>query len=86
MRRLRMKAAAKNIERFRADFVERVAALMRERHLEQADLARLLGVNSSYISILLSGNRSLKLDTMAKIAAALGMEIRLELVNPRPGE
>ena len=83
---MRMNAAAKNIERFRADFVERVAALMKERHLEQADLARLLGVNSSYISILLSGNRSLKLDTMAKIAAALGMVIRLELVNPRLGE
>ena len=83
---MKKKTTSKNIEWFRADFAEQVAALMKERHLEQADIAKLLGVNSSYISILLSGNRSLKLDTMAKIAAALGMEIRLELVNPRRGK
>ena len=83
---MKKKTTSKTVEWFRADFVEQVAALMKERHLEQTDVAKLLGVNSSYISILLSGNRSLKLDTMAKIAAALGMEIRLELVNPRRGK
>ena len=83
---MKKKMTSKTVEWFRADFVEQVAALMKERHLEQTDVAKLLGVNSSYISILLSGNRSLKLDTMAKIAAALGMEIRLELVNPRRGK
>ena len=83
---MRKKTTSKNVEWFRADFVEQVAGLMKERHLEQADIAKLLGVNSSYISILLSGNRSLKLDTMAKIAAVLGMEIRLELVNLRQGK
>ena len=83
---MRKKTTSKTVEWFRADFAEQVAALMKERHLEQADIAKLLGVNSSYISILLSGNRSLKLDTMAKIAAALGMEIRLELVNPSLGK
>ena len=83
---MKKKTTSKTVEWFRADFVEQVAALMKERHLEQTDVAKLLGVNSSYISILLSGNRSLKLDTMAKIAAALGMEIRLELVKPRRGK
>ena len=83
---MKKKTTSKTVEWFRADFVEQVAALMKERHLEQTDVAKLLGVNSSYISILLSGNRSLKLDTMAKIAAVLGMEIRLELVNLRQGK
>ena len=83
---MRKKRQFKSIERFRADFAEQVSALMKKRHLEQADIAKLLGFNSSYISILLRGDRPLKLDTMAKIAAVLGMEIRLELVNLRSGK
>jgi transcriptional regulator with XRE-family HTH domain len=47
--------------------------LRRERHLNQADLARLAGVSPSAISQAESGHRGLALDTLLTLAEALGI-------------
>lgn len=48
--------------------------------LKQSDVARLSGLQQSYISGVERGERNLSLDNLEKIACALGCRITLDLL------
>jgi transcriptional regulator with XRE-family HTH domain len=53
-----------------------ISDILEEQELTQADLARLTGLNESYISRIISGDRELKaVTTIVKIAATLGISV-----------
>lgn len=63
-----------------------LAQLRRERHLSQADLARIAGVTPSAISQAESGRRGLALDTLLVIAEQVGVSLDTLLsANPATG-
>ena len=62
-------------ERALGRLAEGLRRLRQERHLSQADLARLAGVSPSAISQAESGYRGLALDTLLTLAEALGISL-----------
>jgi transcriptional regulator with XRE-family HTH domain len=63
-----------------------LAQLRRERHLSQADLARIAGVTPSAISQAESGRRGLSLDTLLVIVEQVGISLDTLLsANPATG-
>lgn len=63
-----------------------LAQLRKERHLSQADLARIAGVTPSAISQAESGRRGLALDTLLVIAEQVGISLDTLLsANPSTG-
>lgn len=73
------------IEQFRTDFIGQLVDYKRKNRLSHEDLAKKIGCNSSYISILTSRTRPLKIETMLKILITLGLEVRMKIVNPKRG-
>lgn len=63
-------------------FVEEVVRCMRERGVNQAELARQLGHSEAYVSKVLRGDTNFTLATMVKIAEVLGEELHLHLAAP----
>jgi transcriptional regulator with XRE-family HTH domain len=64
------------------EFTVGLASLMKARgNLSQADLARKLNVRPPYISSVLSGNENLTVESMSRIAAALGGEIHIAVTE-----
>ena len=65
------------------DLAEQVDAVLAERHLTRRDLARLLGKTDSEVSKWFGGLHNLTLESIAKLEAALGVDL---FVTPRkPG-
>ena len=62
----------------------RIAELRREAGLTQEELAETLGVGWRYISRTERGAENLTLETMAKLADALGVRARMLLEEPSP--
>jgi transcriptional regulator with XRE-family HTH domain len=53
------------------------------RHMTQDQLARAIGTGQSYISALENGSQpNVTLDLLQRIAAAMGMVVRVELTDP----
>lgn len=53
-----------------------ITDILHDNDLTQADLARLTGLDESYISRIISGDRELKaVTTIVKIAATLGVSV-----------
>lgn len=52
-------------------FTEEVRAEMQRQGLNQAELARLMGVTGAYVSTLLSGKREISPDVAARVRRAL---------------
>jgi transcriptional regulator with XRE-family HTH domain len=50
-------------------------------HLTQAELARRVGTNKSYISRIENGKTEPKVSTFYRIAAALGLSVELNPIN-----
>jgi transcriptional regulator with XRE-family HTH domain len=67
------------------DFRTAVKRLLRERHMSQRDLARLLGIKDSPISQLLNGEYQPSMEQCEKVAAALNMRVILTLVPADSG-
>ncbi len=61
------------------EFTEELCRLMEEQGVSRAELARRAGTSPAYITKILRGNTNFTLATMAKLARALGMEVRLHL-------
>ena len=61
------------------EFTEELCRVMEERRMSRAELARRAGTSSAYITKILRGSTNFTLATMAKLALALGMEVRLHL-------
>lgn len=60
---------------------EGLRLVRQERHLSQADLARLAGVSASAISQAEAGHRGLALDTLLRLCEALGIGLDQLLAN-----
>ncbi len=57
-----------------------IARLMEERKVKKAELARRLGKSRAYVTQMLSGSANLTVRTLAEVAYALGVEVKLEAV------
>lgn len=61
------------------DFTEDICRLMDEQGVSRAELARRLGTSRAYITKLLGGNANFTLETMTKVAMALGAAIHVHV-------
>ena len=68
-----------------AQIAGQVADRRKERGLSQADLAELVGTTQSAIARLESGGRPPRIDTLLRIANALGADLHIELLDREPG-
>lgn len=59
---------------------QKVAALMARRGMTQTELAARIGLGQSAVSMLLSGQRNPRMDTLKAIADAMGVSVA-ELVS-----
>lgn len=60
-------------------FTEELLALMREQNVTRAELARRIGVSPAYITKVFRGTVNLTLESMSKLALAVGASIRLHV-------
>ena len=61
--------------------VRQLIQLRHERGLTQTDLANLIGVSQSRISMIEAGENDIRLGTLAKLADALGATLEVNLVG-----
>ena len=61
--------------------LRKLEKLRSKRKMKVADVAALLGRSPSYYSVMLNRDRSLSLDSLAKIAALFDRKIELRLVR-----
>lgn len=61
------------------DFTEEICRLLDEKPTTRAELARRLGTTPAYVTKVLRGNANFTLASMAKIALALGSQVRVHL-------
>lgn len=61
-----------------------VTLALRERGVSQAALASALGVHDSRVSKIVNGNGNPTIKTLARIADALGMELRISFAKEEP--
>jgi transcriptional regulator with XRE-family HTH domain len=69
----------------RAVLAARVKGLRTERHLSQATLAERAGMHRTYLSSIERARRNVPLDTVCRLAWALGVEVR-DLLTEGPGD
>ena len=62
------------------EIIRALAEARKEQHLTQAELAKLTGINQADISKLENGNRNPSLNMLKKLAAGLGMTLKIEFV------
>ena len=63
------------------EFIEDVWRLMEEQKVSRAELARRLGTSRAYVTKLLGGNANFTLQTMAKVAMALGSQVHVHVAG-----
>ncbi|HDQ99126.1 MAG TPA: XRE family transcriptional regulator [candidate division WOR-3 bacterium] len=76
---------AYQVECLKLVFGEDVGRLMEERGINQAELARRLGVSRAYVTRLFHGTFNPTVETLAKVALALGARVELRLVSKDEG-
>lgn len=64
------------VARASLEFTEEITRLMAEQHLTRAELARRLGTSTAYVTKLLRGNVNFTVQTMVRVARALGAEFK----------
>ncbi|MCQ8830697.1 helix-turn-helix domain-containing protein [Streptomyces malaysiensis] len=60
-----------------------VAGLLGKRDMSRADLARLMGVSPGRVSQILSGDENLTLRSLAAVAEALELDVKISFVEPK---
>jgi transcriptional regulator with XRE-family HTH domain len=60
-----------------------VAGLLGKRDMSRADLARLMNVSPGRVSQVLSGDENLTLRSLAAVADALELDIKISFVEPK---
>lgn len=65
----------------RYDAIEQIIRARKEQNITQAELAKRVGTQKSNISRLESGNYNPSLDFLAKVAEALGKNLRVRLAK-----
>ena len=61
------------------EFTEDVCRLMDEQGVSRAELARRLGTSRAYVTKLLGGDANFTLETMTKVAMALGAAVHVHV-------
>lgn len=79
------KLAGDEVLNGRAVLAARVKELRTERHLSQATLAERAGMHRTYLGSIERGRRNVPLDTVCRLAWALGVDVR-DLFSDEPGE
>lgn len=77
------RTAAEQVFNGRAALGTQLRALRRRRHLTQESLAERAGMDRSYLSGIELGKHNVPLDTICRLAWALGMDVR-ELLSGAP--
>jgi transcriptional regulator with XRE-family HTH domain len=62
-----------------ATFTEELHNLAEQQQISRAELARLLGTSPAYITKIFSGNVNFTIDTMVRLARALGGQLHLHV-------
>ena len=65
------------------EFAEDVWRLMEEQKVSRAELARRLGTSRAYVTKLLGGNANFTLQTMTKVAMALGATVHVHIADQK---
>ena len=65
------------------EFSEDIWRLMEEQKVSRAELARRLGTSRAYVTKLLGGNANFTLQTMTKVAMALGATIHVHVADQK---
>lgn len=65
------------------EFAEDVWRLMEEQKVSRAELARRLGTSRAYVTKLLGGNANFTLQTMTKVAMALGSTVHVHVADQK---
>jgi len=74
------------IEVAKVALAQRIAELREEKHLNQADLAKILGVSQQFISQIETGDeKNLTLITLLRLASALGRGIKISFPKVSKG-
>lgn len=78
---------AYEVERAKVSLAQRIAELREEKHLNQSELARKLGVSQQFISQIETGQENnLTLDTILRLARTLGRSVKITFPKaPRNG-
>jgi transcriptional regulator with XRE-family HTH domain len=80
-----LRSAKKSVEYWRQlavrDFTEGLIFRLRLRKCSQAELAKRLDVKPAYISRIIRGSDNLTLQTMVKIAMAVGGKVRIHIAE-----
>lgn len=63
------------------EFLEDVWRLMEEQKVSRAELARRIGSSRAYVTKLLGGNANFTLQTMTKVAMALGSTVHVHVAG-----
>ncbi len=77
------RTAAEQVFNGRAALARQLRALRLRRHLTQAALAERAGMDRSYLSGIERGRHNVPLDTLCRLAWALGLDVR-DLISPGP--
>lgn len=62
-----------------------VAGVLGKRDMSRTDLARLMDVSPGRVSQILSGDENLTLRSLAAVAEALDLDVRISFVEPKTG-
>lgn len=65
------------------EFIEDIWRLMEEQKVSRAELARRIGSSRAYVTKLLGGNANFTLQTMTKVAMALGSTIHVHVADQK---
>ncbi len=68
-------------EQFLISFGKRVRELRKKKGLTQESVARLCGFQRPYLSDVERGRRNISAKNMSRLAATLGADLRLDLVD-----
>jgi len=76
------RTAAEQVFNGRAALAQQLRNLRRRRHLTQESLAERAGMDRSYLSGIELGKHNVPLDTICRLAWALGLDVRELLTTP----
>src|SRR5262249_13089541 len=76
------RTAAEQVFNGRAALAAQLRAVRRRRQLTQEALAERAGMDRSYLSAIERGKHNVPLDTICRLAWALGLDLRDLLANP----
>lgn len=80
MAQLRKDSLVYRTEKTLLELNERICSIMEEKHISRSELADKLKTSKAYITKILNGKPNLTIESLEKIALALGVEVKVDLV------